>query len=255
MSSNQDSPPEAVSNQKTVEFVGTRRSAFLALLLLVPAPTVGVGIWLLIFPEGAIGKAIQGVFKIWIFILPVCWWMLVDKQKPSFPKPTLKGMGVAVGTGVFIFIVMLGAFQLFKSHIPLDAMREKAKATGFDNRAMYIGIFIFLITINSLLEEYVWRWFVFRKSEVLCVGWFGKPWGGRIAAILAGLFFTVHHVIALAAWVPPMINALASIGVFVGSATWSALYLRYRSIWPGYVSHVFADIAIFIIGWELIFGF
>jgi hypothetical protein len=47
---------------------------------------------------------------------------------------------------------------------------------------------------------------------------------------------------------------LGSCGVFLGGAAWSWLYLRYRSIWPGYVSHAIADAAIFIIGYRLIFG-
>jgi membrane protease YdiL (CAAX protease family) len=255
MSTNPAIPSEVISNNTAAEFFGSRRSAVLALLLLLPAPTIGVSMMLLVFPEGSIGKIIQAIMKVWLLILPVAWWILIDKQKASFPKPSLKGMGAGVGTGVFIFAAMIGAFFLFRSQIDVTTMQEKAKATGFDQPMAYIGIFIYLITINSLLEEYVWRWFVFRKSEALSVGWFGRRWGGWIAAVAAGLFFTVHHVFALAAWVPPMIVVLASIGVFVGGATWSALYFRYRSIWPGYVSHVFADIAIFIMGWELIFGF
>ena len=122
----------------------------------------------------------------------------------------------------------------------------KAAATGFDRKGAYIAMFVYIIAVNSLLEEYVWRWFVFRKLELLTPGW--------IAVILAGLCFTVHHVFALAAWVPAPVNALASLGVFIGGTTWSWLYLKYRSIWPGFVSHVFADVAIFIMGWQLIFG-
>ncbi len=46
---------------------------------------------------------------------------------------------------------------------------------------------------------------------------------------------------------------LGSTGCFLGGVIWSGLYLRYRSIWPGYLSHVLADVAIYIIGWHLIF--
>ena len=66
--------------------------------------------------------------------------------------------------------------------------------------------------------------------------------------------FTAHHVIVLVAQFDWPIALLGSLGVFIGGATWSWLYLRYRSIWPGYVSHAIADAAIFIIGYRLIFG-
>ena len=74
---------------------------------------------------------------------------------------------------------------------------------------------------------------------------------GRAAAALA---FTAHHVIVLAAQFNWPISVLGSVGVFIGGAAWNWLYLRYRSIWPGYVSHALVDAAIFIIGYRLIFG-
>jgi membrane protease YdiL (CAAX protease family) len=51
-----------------------------------------------------------------------------------------------------------------------------------------------------------------------------------------------------------MTALLGSLGVFIGGAVWSWLYLRYRSVWPCYLSHALADAAIFIIGYRLIFG-
>ena len=50
------------------------------------------------------------------------------------------------------------------------------------------------------------------------------------------------------------ITVLASLGVFVGGACWSWLYLRYRSVWPCYVSHAIVDVPIFVLGYRLIFG-
>ena len=71
------------------------------------------------------------------------------------------------------------------------------------------------------MEEYVWRWFVFRKFEVLL--------GGKLAVPAAALAFTAHHVIVLAAQFDWPIAVLGSCGVFIGGAAWSWLYLRYGS--------------------------
>ena len=101
-------------------------------------------------------------------------------------------------------------------------------------------------TINSILEEYLWRWFVVTRCEVL------MP---RLAAVvLSGLLFTLHHIIALDVYFDWRVVVLGSLGVFIGGATWSWLYIRYRNIWAAYVSHVFADVIIFAIGWKLLFG-
>jgi membrane protease YdiL (CAAX protease family) len=110
----------------------------------------------------------------------------------------------------------------------------------------YILGAIYWITLNSLAEEYVWRWFVFRKFEILI--------GGKLAVVAAAAAFTAHHVIVLAAQFNWPITLLGSLGVFTGGAIWSGLYLRYRSVWPCYVSHAIVDAAIFVIGYRLIFG-
>ena len=100
--------------------------------------------------------------------------------------------------------------------------------------------------VNSLIEEYVWRWFVFAQCEQL----FSK--GLAIGA--SGLFFTIHHTVVLSQYMSWQGTVLASIGVWIGGATWSWIYLRYRNIWAAYVSHIFADLAVFGIGYVQLFG-
>ena len=70
----------------------------------------------------------------------------------------------------------------------------------------------------------------------------------------SALAFTIHHVFALKAQFGWSVTLIASLGIFIGGGVWSWMYARYRSIWPGYVSHAIVDVAVFAIGWMLIFG-
>jgi membrane protease YdiL (CAAX protease family) len=72
--------------------------------------------------------------------------------------------------------------------------------------------------------------------------------------LASAAIFTLHHVIALNVYLDAPLTALASAGVFIGGATWSWCYLRYRSIWPGWLAHAGADVAIFALGWHIVFG-
>jgi hypothetical protein len=63
-----------------------------------------------------------------------------------------------------------------------------------------------------------------------------------------------HHIIALGAQFPPVVTLLGSVGVFFGGAICSWLFLRCRSVWRRYVSHVIADLPFFILSYHLIFG-
>ena len=94
-------------------------------------------------------------------------------------------------------------------------------------------------------EEYVWRWYCFRQCEVLL--------GGAGGVMASALGLTLLHIIALGAQFSPVVTVLGSVGVFCGGAIWSWRFLRYRSVWPCYVSHAIVDLAIFILGYHLIF--
>ena len=219
--------------------------------LVVPVPTISVIAMLFEFP-GTTGKIIAAACKLWLVLLPLVWLVKIEKQRPRVAKPPRNGMVAGVISGAIILGAMLGTYLLLRHAIDLESLREKAAATGFAQLGAYIGIFVYIVAVNSLLEEYVWRWFICRQLETV-IGT-GSRWARSAAVAGAAAMFTIHHVFALAAWVDWRFNALACLGVFVGAAVWSWLYLRYRSIWPAYVSHVFADVAVFIMGYQLIFA-
>ena len=199
------------------------------------------------WPELPIGKVIFFSAKIWIVLLPLFWRFRVDREPLSWSPARHGGFGLATATGLMISLVIFCAYAVTTRLGLLDTalVAERAAKTGLNQLGLYVGGALYWITVNSLMEEFVWRWFVFRKCEALM--------GGRIAVAAGALAFTAHHVIALAAQFHWQITVLGSIGVFIGGVVWNLLYQRYRSIWPGYVSHAIADVAIFVIGYRLIF--
>jgi membrane protease YdiL (CAAX protease family) len=192
-----------------------------------------------------LGEVAFALSKLWIFLLPVTWLMFVDRQKPRVPRPAARGMAAACVTGSIILVAIAAAYWFLGGEwIDVRLMRAEADGIGFTRTGYLLGA-VYWITINSILEEYVWRWFVSTRCEVLMPR--------RLAIVTAGLLFTLHHIIALDVYFDWRVVVLGSIGVFIGGATWSWLYLRYRNIWAAYVSHVYADVIIFAIGWKLLF--
>lgn len=222
-----------------------KRRALLALLLLVPAPSIGAATALLMAPGTAIGQATWAISKAWILLLPLVWLLFVEKQKPAHSPVRRDGMELAVISGVVIGLLIWLTFELVGRRL-IDAaeVRDLAAQNGLDQPGRFLAVAVYICTINALLEEYVWRWFVFRKCEALL-----RP---AAAVVAAALLFTVHHVFALLAYTNVPITVLACTGIFVGGCLWSWFYLTYRSIWPGYVSHLIADIAVMWVGWRVI---
>ena len=234
---------------------GNFSKALLALLLLVPVPSLSVALGMgVLMNPGPTAQTIFIASKIWLLALPLGWLILVDKQRPRIPaikKPGLM-LGFVIGL-ISVFVIFGVYFLLGGSWIDPQMVKDAAVKTGLNQPTVYIVGAVYFCLANSLLEEYVWRWFVFTKSETVLTKVLGR--GGKYAAVFAsGLFFTLHHIIALHVQFHWNVTILASLGVFIGGSIWSGFYLKYRSIWPGYIAHVLADIPIFVIGWWLIFG-
>jgi membrane protease YdiL (CAAX protease family) len=223
-----------------------RSRAALALMLIAPAPTVGV---LMAMSQGSVGTAIWMFAKIWLLLLPVAWHVLVDRRPITWSPPHRGGFFTATLLGLAISAVIVAAYFVIGRTLLVPAeIRAALKPPELMQPAYFIGAAIYWITINSALEEYVYRWFIFRKAEVLS--------GSGVAAVLiSAAIFVVHHAVALAHYTEPLVAGLASAGVFIGGAVWSWLYLRYRSVWVPWVSHAIVDIAVFgVAGWIIFKG-
>jgi len=222
------------------------KKSILALLLFVPAPSIGVLLAMAIAP-GPVGQAAYGLCKLWLLGLPILWLRLVERSPLSLSRAKRGGFLFGVSSGLLMSGAIVVAYLWVGSDwIDVEAFRRTAVKNGIGTPATFLGLAAYLILVNSLLEEYVWRWFVFRRCEDLMPGW---------AAVLASaLFFTLHHTLALELQFGWRVAILASAGVLFGGAVWSFSYRRYRSIWPGYLSHAIVDIAVLAIGWRLLFA-
>ncbi|MCW8983759.1 MAG: CPBP family intramembrane metalloprotease [Thermoanaerobaculales bacterium] len=222
------------------------RRALIALLLIAPIPSFGVIMAMVVAP-GPVGKTIFTVAKIWLLVFPAAWYLLVEKGRPSWSPPLRGGLAVGAASGVVVAgIIVVGAWLLGVQNMDLAPLRTEVQKMGLHTALPYLAGAAGWTFVNSLMEEYVYRWFVFRQCETLMKGW--------AAVIASAAVFTAHHVIAVGQYLDPLLAFLASAGVFAGGVVWSWLYMRYRSIWPGWLSHVLADIAVFGIGWWLLFG-
>lgn len=224
-----------------------RRKAILALALLVPAPSIGTLSAMVLFPGSILGTSVFAVSKFWLFAFPVVWTRYVDRERFGLSPARKGGFAVGVLSGMALsLLIFLGYFTLGGGLFDRAFFVGKMQEVGLHSLPVYLGGAAYWILVNSVLEEYVWRWFVYRKCEALM-----RP---SAAVMLAALFFTLHHFIALQAYCSWPVAMACSLGVFLGGAVWSCMYLRYQSVWPGYVSHAIVDLCVFGLGAVLLFG-
>lgn len=228
-----------------------QRRALWALLLVAPLPTVGEVAALWLWPGTLAGQGLYLFSKLWMVLLPACWTLWADRVPWRFSPASRGGFGPAMLWSLPIVGAIVGAYVLVLHYhwISPTWARSMVSRNRLNILPIYVTFSLLTSTANALMEEYAWRWFVFEKWRQ-----FWPAGGTTAAAVLTALLFTVHHASALKLYFNWPITALASLGVLIGSLIWSGLYVRYRSIWPGFVSHILADLAIFGAGWHLIFA-
>ena len=222
--------------------------ALLGLLLVGIAPTVSV-VTGFAFKAGVLAIIVFVFTKLWIFGLPAFWHLRIDKNGFSRSPALNGGWAVSAGLGIVIAVVIMLAYFIIGDTLLSDEdLIEILDPFGLTTPWKLMLAILFWVFINSVLEEFVFRWFITSKIEQLVSG----KW---LPILLSAGVFTLHHTIALAFFIDPLGNFIASMGVFVGGLIFSWIYIEYRSIWVAWVAHAIADVAVFAIAWQMIVGF
>ena len=130
--------------------------------------------------------------------------------------------------------------------VDLAPLRARATVMGLATPLPYLAGAAAWSLLNSFVEELVYRWFILRQCEALLAP--------RPAAVLQAAIFTVHHAVALSTYLPLLWTGVASAAVLLAGVVWALLFQRYRSLWPPWLSHALADLAVFALGWRMLFG-
>jgi len=201
----------------------------------------------MIAAPGPLGHTVFLAAKIWLLLFPAAWYLGVERGRASWSPPRKGGLGVGALSGLAILAaIVAGAWLAGVRTMDLAPLRAAVGEMGLGAPGSYLVAAAGWTLANSLMEEYVYRWFVLSRCERLM-----RP---LLAVLASAAVFTAHHVVALSTYLPWHLTALASLGVFAGGVLWAVLYSRYRSIWPGWLSHIIADVAVFAVGWEVLFG-
>jgi membrane protease YdiL (CAAX protease family) len=174
----------------------------------------------------------------------VVWLLYVDGGKLSWSPTSKRGIAAGFLMAIPFVVVIFGTYSLAKGTLVDPVAKQIVIDLGIGSPTKFLIFASAMSLVNSLMEEYVWRWFVFSKFKVL--------FGARPAIVLSAFFFTVHHVVIVWSVGTLWLLFLSVIGLFVGGLIWGFLYNKYNSVWPGWICHVAADTAVLWIIWWII---
>lgn len=217
--------------------------------LLAPAlvaPLIASLFYFVFYPGTTFGNAFFTAIKIFHVLWPAAAVLLilreplVDRTRPKRHLASLLP-GTAFGLATLIVLFLLLQLGPFQEMLDSSNGRIAEKIRDLGEAETYFTFALFICFVNSALEEYYWRWFVFGQAKRLMP----VP----AAHFVAALGFSAHHFVVLSQFFP--IGWALALGtcVGIGGAFWSWQAQRYNSLIGPWVSHLLVDIGIVWIGW------
>src|SRR5690606_17623555 len=174
------------------------------------------------------------IVKVFQFSLPVVWIGWFCCERLGLPRWTKQGLGVGVAFGLAAGVAMGGLYWALAETSLIataaEAIQQKITELGLDRLWKFAALGLFYALFHSLLEEYYWRWFVFRRMRAHLGLW--------TAIGLSSLAFAAHHVVVLWHYFSHAPGAVVffSLSVAVGGVFWAWLYEKTNSLFPGWIS-------------------
>jgi hypothetical protein len=197
--------------------------------------------------HGVIGQRVLLLCGLWIILFPAAWTLGIEQHlpKPKLPNRNSIWLGTLLG-GLMFTIILASYWLLGKPLLNGSDILHQVQQIGFGSQTQFWLASFYSTVFNALVEEYVWRWFVYKNCAALS--------SKRIALWLSTFFFTIHHLLILLFYSHDWrIVGFGSLAVFIAGAIWAKCYQCYHPIWPGYISHAAADLALAMIAWDLVF--
>lgn len=189
------------------------------------------------------GYILKSLIKIGVFlIIPFTLdYLRGDRDIYEYLKAKDKKslyISIALGLGVYAFIII--AYFLISPFIDFTLIKRELLGELGVTKDNFIFVAIYISFVNSLLEEFFFRGFLF-------LGLLEKATRKTAYVISAGLF-ALYHVMVMDSWFNPYLFILAMLGLFTGGLIFNYINEKNKTILNSWIVHIMANLAINHIG-------
>jgi membrane protease YdiL (CAAX protease family) len=147
--------------------------------------------------------------------------------------------------GLSVFLLILVTYVFLRPFIDTGQLVQEFNDKYEINKSNLVYYSLYLVFINSFIEEFFFRGFIFlnlKKAGLRKIGYF-----------ISALLFAVYHISNIQNWLYISVFLLALLGLFVGGLIFNYLDDKEETFLNSWFVHICADLAIVLIGFH-IFG-
>jgi len=187
---------------------------------------------------------IKSALKWIVFAGCAVFYLLQSKDRSlfrAFGRPDRRSMALSGTLAGSVFVVIIGGFLLLSPWLDLSAITGNLGAKEGITAATFPFVALYISFGNSFLEEFFFRGFAFLTLRESCP---------RFAWLFSALAFSLYHVSIMDGWFSPALFLLLTAALAVAGLLFNWLD-RKGTIWPGWLVHMAANLAINSIGLHL----
>lgn len=168
------------------------------------------------------------------------WWEGSLQESWQFAWGQMEHRGVLFGvtSGIVLFLgASIGIWVLLRTEGRTETVRQVLELWGLNSRWIW-WFSLYLVVVNSLLEELFWRGFVLQRFLVVM---------SRVVGILlSSFFYCLYHLVVLTVLFGFRWGCLMTLLVFGVGCFWGWMKGRFPSAYPTWFSHLLADLGLVI---------
>ncbi len=188
---------------------------------------------------------VKTISKIAFFIsIPYIYRFLINGSSASNRiKLNKKELYIGTGLGILCFVVLMLAYFILKDVIDLNTIANELQTKSKVNPSNFLFVAFYITFINSFLEEFFFRGFVFLNLFML-----GYK---KLAYIFSSVLFAIYHIGIFKNWFNPWLIALAIFGLVSVGFIFNYIDTKSKSFINSWIVHILADAAIMLIGMRM----
>lgn len=188
---------------------------------------------------------IKSAVKIILFFIVPFLYSRWDKRFKIKSLFIIKGKGLVqvFFLGVLVYVFILGCYFSIGTYFDFSNVTSQLQQNVGIKKENFIFVAIYISFINSLLEEFFFRGFIFTNLKALT--------SRGIAYSISALVFALYHIAMMTSWFSILLFALLLAGLTVGGVLFNYLNEKQGNIYTSWFVHMFANFAINTVGFML----